>query len=90
MARGGGGVFPMSTANVTKQMLADALKTLLQDLPFSKVSVLHICKLCGMNRKSFSLDPEQSGRIETTEIDGRKYLLVPVEGLRVNGLPVEM
>ena len=37
-----------------------------------------------------SLAPEQSGRIETTEIDGRKYLLVPVEGLRVNGLPVEM
>ena len=36
------------------------------------------------------LDPEQSSCIETTEIDGRKYLLVPVEGLRVNGLSVEM
>ena len=36
-----------------------------------------------------SLDPEQGGRIETTEIDGRKYLLVPAEGLRVNGLPVQ-
>ena len=32
---------------------------------------------------------EQGGRIETTEIDGRKYLLVPAEGLCVNGLPVQ-
>lgn len=37
-----------------------------------------------------SLDPEQSGRIKTTEIDGCKYLLVPAEGLSVNGLPVEI
>ena len=37
-----------------------------------------------------SLDPEQGGRIETTEIDGCKYLLVPAEGLSVNGLPVEI
>ena len=36
------------------------------------------------------LDPGQSSGMETTEIDGRKYLLVPVEGLRVNGLSVEM
>ena len=37
-----------------------------------------------------SLAPEQGSRIETTEIDGRKYLLVPAEGLSVNGLPVEI
>ena len=36
-----------------------------------------------------SLDPEQGSRIETTEIDGRKYLLVPADGLSVNGLPVK-
>ena len=36
-----------------------------------------------------SLAPEQGGRIETTEIDGRKYLLIPAEGLYVNGLPVQ-
>ena len=35
-----------------------------------------------------SLAPEQGGRIETTEIDGRKYLLIPAEGLTVNGLAV--
>ena len=36
------------------------------------------------------LDPEQSSCIETTEIDGRKYLLVPADGLSVNGLPVQV
>lgn len=36
-----------------------------------------------------SLAPEQGGRIETTEIDGRKYLLIPAEGLYANGLPVQ-
>src|SRR5699024_11005719 len=35
-----------------------------------------------------SLAPEQGARIETTEIDGRKYLLIPAEGLTVNGLAV--
>ena len=36
-----------------------------------------------------SLDPEQGSLLETTEINGRKYLLVPAEGLSVNGLPVQ-
>ena len=36
-----------------------------------------------------TLAPEQGGLLETTEIDGRKYLLVPAEGLSVNGLPVQ-
>ena len=36
-----------------------------------------------------SLDPEQGGLLETTEMGGRKYLLVPAEGLSVNGLPVQ-
>ena len=36
-----------------------------------------------------TLAPEQGGRIETTEIDGRKYLLIPAEGLYANGLPVQ-
>src|SRR5699024_1640845 len=36
-----------------------------------------------------SLDPEQGGLLETTEMGGRKYLLGPAEGLSVNGLPVQ-
>lgn len=41
-------------------------------------------------RAAISLDPAYSYLVETRVIDGRKYLLVPVEeGLEVNGLPVE-
>ncbi len=36
-----------------------------------------------------SIAPEQGGLLETTEINGRKYLLAPAEGLHVNGLPVQ-
>lgn len=43
----------MADASITKQALADALKTLLQERPFSKISVGDICENCGMNRKSF-------------------------------------
>ncbi len=36
-----------------------------------------------------SMPPDQSGLVETRVIDGRRYLLIPVEeGLEVNGLPV--
>lgn len=35
------------------------------------------------------LDPEQGNLLETTEINGRKYLLKPAEGLHINGLPVQ-
>lgn len=41
-------------------------------------------------RAAISLDPAYSYLVETRVIDGRKYLLIPVEeGLEVNGLPVE-
>lgn len=35
------------------------------------------------------LDPEQGTLLETTEINGRKYLLIPAEGLHINGMPVQ-
>lgn len=37
-----------------------------------------------------SVDPERSGLLETTEINGRKYLLIPADELAVNGLPVKI
>lgn len=37
-----------------------------------------------------SVDPERSGLLETTEINGRKYLLIPAENMSVNGLPVQV
>ena len=38
-----------------------------------------------------SVDPEQSYLVETRVIDGRRYLLIPVEkGVEINGLPVEI
>ena len=41
------------TDTVDKQAVADALRKLLEQKPFAKISVSHICEECGMNRKSF-------------------------------------
>ena len=43
----------MPYSNATKQAFADALRKLLEQKPFAKISVSHICEECGMNRKSF-------------------------------------
>ncbi|MDO5424652.1 MAG: TetR/AcrR family transcriptional regulator C-terminal domain-containing protein [Eubacteriales bacterium] len=43
----------MADSNITKRALADAMKKLLEEKSFSKVSVADICEECGMNRKSF-------------------------------------
>ena len=43
----------MADSNVTKNALADALKKLMQEQGFEKISVSEICEACGMNRKSF-------------------------------------
>lgn len=43
----------MANVNITKQALATALKELLEEIPFGKISVGSICERCGMNRKSF-------------------------------------
>ena len=45
--------FVMPYANDTKQAFAEALRKLLEQMPFAKISVSHICEECGMNRKSF-------------------------------------
>lgn len=43
----------MADSNVTKSALASAIKRLMKDHGFEKISVSEICKECGMNRKSF-------------------------------------
>ncbi len=43
----------MADSNITKHALASALKELMKEVPFDKITVLHICEKCGMNRKSF-------------------------------------
>ncbi|MBQ6934433.1 MAG: TetR/AcrR family transcriptional regulator C-terminal domain-containing protein [Clostridia bacterium] len=43
----------MPDSNITKKALAGALKELLNEKPFAKISVGDICQRCGMNRKSF-------------------------------------
>ena len=43
----------MSDSNITKRALAQAMKELMEQHPFSKISVGDICQACGMNRKSF-------------------------------------
>lgn len=43
----------MPDSNITKRALAASLKELLQEEPFSKISVANICEKCNMNRKSF-------------------------------------
>ena len=43
----------MADSNITKRALAAALKNLMEERPFDKISVAHICACCDMNRKSF-------------------------------------
>ena len=43
----------MSDSNTTKKLLADALRQLVAEQPFSSVTVGDICSRCAMNRKSF-------------------------------------
>ena len=40
-------------SNLTKRALAAAMKELMEQMPFSKISVSDIAEQCGMNRKSF-------------------------------------
>lgn len=44
---------PMADSNITKKALAQALKQLMQEKAFEKISVSDICEKCDMNRKSF-------------------------------------
>lgn len=43
----------MADSNITKNALAAALKKLMTESSFDKISVSEICEECGMNRKSF-------------------------------------
>ena len=43
----------MPDSSITKQALAAALKSLMREMPFERVSVSHICQKCNMNRQSF-------------------------------------
>lgn len=43
----------VADSNITKQALASALKELMEETSFDKITVAHICEKCGMNRKSF-------------------------------------
>ena len=43
----------MADSNITRQALAKALKELMQEKSFEKISISDICTKCDMNRKSF-------------------------------------
>ena len=43
----------MAESGQTKKILAESMKTLMEQQPFAKISVGDICSLCQMNRKSF-------------------------------------
>lgn len=44
---------PVADSSITKKALATALKELIEEQPFQKISVGDICERCQMNRKSF-------------------------------------
>lgn len=43
----------IADSNITKKALAEALKEVMEEKPFSKISINDICERCDMNRKSF-------------------------------------
>lgn len=43
----------VADSNITKRALAEALKELMDEMPFAKINISDICGKCNMNRKSF-------------------------------------
>lgn len=43
----------MADSNITKRALSSALRDLMEEMPFEKITVAEICAKCDMNRKSF-------------------------------------
>jgi len=43
----------LADSNITKRALTSALKELMEEMSFDKITVGHICNKCEMNRKSF-------------------------------------
>ena len=43
-------------SNLTKRALAAAMKELMEQMPFSKISVSDIAEQCGMNRRIFDME----------------------------------
>lgn len=43
----------MADSNITKEALAQAMKSLMMEKPFAKISIGDICGRCSMNRQSF-------------------------------------
>lgn len=43
----------IADSNITKRALANALKEVMEEKPFEKISISDICERCEMNRKSF-------------------------------------
>ena len=43
----------MAYAAITKTVMAKAMKALMGEKPFARISVGDICERCGMNRKTF-------------------------------------
>jgi len=46
-------VFLLADSNITKKALATALKELMNEISFEKITISDICEKCNMNRKSF-------------------------------------
>ena len=43
----------MAYSSITKTAMAEAMKALMSEKPFAKISIGDICERCGMNRKTF-------------------------------------
>ena len=43
----------MADSSITKKALAASLKSLMTEVPFTKINIADICERCQMNRKSF-------------------------------------
>ena len=46
-------VYHLASSKITKKALANALKEVMVEKPFEKISVSDICNKCNRNRKSF-------------------------------------
>ena len=52
----------MADSGITKKALAEALKQLMEEMPFAKISVADICEKCEGNFQGAGHRPEDRGK----------------------------
>ncbi len=79
----------MADSNITKKALATALKELMEEIPFKKISVADICGKCDMNRKSFYYHFRDKYDLVNWIFDTDAFTLLRAQGMKEHWVALE-